>query len=99
MLLTVIPYLPISLDKVFDQLATAPLVVLDKPKFGIGSLTDVEIILIILPKSFYFIFLYTALNKIWLQIKCLLIESKKSSFLISDIFPGGGPPVLLTRIE
>jgi len=43
--------------------------------------------------------LYTALNKIWLQIKCLLIESIYSSFLISDIGPGGGPPVLLISIS
>ena len=46
---------PISFDNVFDQLATAPRVVLDKPKLGIGSFTDVEIILIILPKLFFLI--------------------------------------------
>ena len=44
-----------SADIVFDQFATAFLIVLLTPKPGIGSLTEVEIILIILPKHSFFI--------------------------------------------
>ena len=38
-----------SLDNDLAQLAIAPRSVFDRPKLGIGSLTDVEIICIILP--------------------------------------------------
>ena len=38
-----------SLDSDFAQLAMAPRSVLDKPIFGIGSLTEVEIIWIMRP--------------------------------------------------
>ena len=37
-------YLDHSLDRVLDHEAIAPLRVFDKPRFGIGSLTEVEII-------------------------------------------------------
>ena len=48
-LFTVIPNLPTSAARVFAQLATAPRIVFETPKSGIGCLTEVEIILIIRP--------------------------------------------------
>ncbi len=53
-LFTLIPYLPTSFDNVFAQFATAALVEFETPKLSIGCLTDVEMILIILPSPNFF---------------------------------------------
>ena len=60
-LFTVIPYSPNSNDKVLAQFATAPLIVFEIPRPLIGSFTEVDVILIILPKFSFFI-LYSTLN-------------------------------------
>src|SRR5665647_1912502 len=48
-LFTVIPNCPNSFAKVFDQLATAPLIVLETPRPTIGCFTEMEIIFTIRP--------------------------------------------------
>src|SRR5450755_198954 len=69
-LLTVILYCPISLASVFDQAATASRMVLETPRLGKGVLTEVEMILMILPYPASHMPVTTACTRIWLQIRC-----------------------------
>ena len=69
-LLTVTPKGPSSDDKVLLQFATAPRIVFDTPRPGIGCFTDVEIILIILPNCFFLNKGATIRQIVCAEIKC-----------------------------
>ena len=69
-LFTVMPKDANSLAIVLAHEATAPRMVFETPRFGNGTLTDVETILITLPKPAAFIDGITAVVNKWLVNKC-----------------------------
>src|SRR5690606_42103357 len=82
---------------VFAHDATAPRIVFDTPRPGIGSFTEVETTLTMRPQRAWRIPGSTACGRVWLATRCLLKASRQASTEASCAPPPAGPPVSLTR--
>ena len=87
-----------SRESDFAHDAIAPLNVLESPMFGIGSLTDVDIMLTILPMPTFSISGTTPFTNVCDACRCLLNGASKSSTSLSSRGPPGGPAALLIRM-
>src|SRR5690606_9434648 len=85
-------------DRVLDQPATAPRMVLETPRWGIGSRTEVETTLTTRPQLAARMPGRVACSSNWLATRWLRNASSYSRTAAAWAGPPGGPPVLFTRI-
>ena len=96
--LLIVMHVGSSRESDFAHDAIAPLKVFERPMFGIGSLTDVEMMLTIRPIPAFSISGTTPRTNVCDACKCLLNGASKSPISLSRRGPPGGPAALLINM-